>query len=107
MTKLYVSEYARLTETYGPGGVPAQAPEEPPIATQVVDYSAGTAVSSAFNAKTRFVRIHADSICSVKFGTGSLAAAATTDPRMAADQTEFRGLPKDGSITKVAAITNT
>jgi hypothetical protein len=106
MTKLYVAEYAGLTPVTSHNGIPAQCPQEPALAVQVVDYTAGTAASSAFNAKTRFVRIHCDSSCSVKFG-GTSVTAAVTDPRMAADQTEFRGLPLDGSVTKVAAITNT
>jgi len=106
MTKLYISEYARMTPSSGPGNTVVQAPEEPPITTQVVDYTSGAAQSAAFNAKTKFVRLHCDSICSVKFGANP--TATVNDPRMAAGQTEFRGVNiADGSAAKVSAITNT
>jgi len=105
MTKLYVSEYARMTQASGPGNSVVQSPEEPPLAVQVVDYTSGAAQSAAFNAKTRFVRLHADSICSVRFAANP--TATVNDPRLAAGQTEFRGIPADGSAAKVSAITNT
>lgn len=114
MTKLYVTEYARVKLVSGPGGAVAQCPEEPPLAEQVVDYSGGAAQSSAFNAKTRFIRVHADSICSRLIGSNP--TATTAKARMSADQTEYIGLPPDhgdgsaGSGTvayKISAITNT
>jgi hypothetical protein len=105
MTKLYVTEYANVTLVNTPGGGAAQCGEEPALAEQVVDFSSGAAASAAFNAKTRFVRLHADSICSVKFGTAPVATTASS--RMAADQTEFRGVDRSGNATKVSAITNT
>jgi hypothetical protein len=105
MTKLYISEYARVTQASGPGNAVVQAPEEPPVATQVVDFTSGVTPSAAFNAKTRFVRLHTDAICSVKFGAAPVATA--NDPRLAAGQTELRGIPTDGSAAKVSAISNT
>jgi hypothetical protein len=42
-----------------------------------------------------------DSICSVSFGT--TPTATTSDPRMAAGQTEFHGVPV-GAGFKVSAI---
>lgn len=105
MSKLYISEYARVTQASGPGNAMVQAPEEPPLATQVVDFTSGAAQSAAFNAKTRFVRLHADAVCSVKFGAAPTATA--NDARMAAGLTEFRGIPTDGSAVKVSAISNT
>ena len=105
MSKLYISEYARVTQTSGPGNAVVQAPEEPPIATQVVDFTSGAAQSAAFNVKTRFVRLNADAICSVKFGAAP--TATTNDARVAAGQSELRGIPSDGSAAKVSAIANT
>jgi hypothetical protein len=105
MTKLYITEYARMSQSSGPGNTVVQAPEEPPLAEQVVDFSGGAAQSSAFNAKTRFVRLHTDSICSVKFGANP--TATTSSARMAAGQTEHKGISGDGSAAKVSAITNT
>jgi hypothetical protein len=105
MTKLYISEYARMTQASGPGNSVVQAPEEPPLAVQVVDYTSGAAQSAAFNAKTRFVRLHADTICSIRFAANPTATA--NDPRLGAGLTEYRGIAADGSAAKVSAITNT
>jgi hypothetical protein len=106
MSKLYIAEYARLTQASGPGNAATvQAPEEPPIATQIVDFASGAAASAAFNAKTRFVRLHTDAICSVRFGAAP--TATVNDPRMAAGQTELRGIALDGGAAKVSAIANT
>jgi hypothetical protein len=105
MSKLYISEYARVTQASGPGNTAVQAPEEPPVATQVVDFTSGAAQSAAFNAKTRFVRLHADAICSVKFGAAP--TATVSDPRLALGQTEYRGIPADGSTVRLSAISNT
>ena len=105
MSKLYISEYARMTQASGPGNAVIQAPEEPPIASQVVDFTSGAAQSAAFNAKTRFLRLHTDAICSVKFAANP--TATVNDARLAAGQTELRGIPADGSAAKVSAIANT
>jgi hypothetical protein len=105
MSKLYISEYARVTQASGPGNTAVQAPEEPPVATQVVDFTSGAAQSAAFNAKTRFVRLHTDAICSVKFGAAP--TATISDPRLALGQTEYRGIPADGSAARLSAISNT
>ena len=103
MTKLYVTEYATIAIPQV-GGLASQVPMEPPLAEQVVDYSGGVAASAAFNAKTVLVRIEADSICSVLFGTAP--TAAVTSGRFAAGQAEYRGVPR-GQAFKVSAITNT
>jgi len=101
MTKLYVREYVEPPVHLG-GLLPMAS--EPGVADQVVDYNAGVASSSAFNAKTRFVRVHTDAICSILFGTAP--TALTTSARMAAGQTEYFEVPK-GQSYKVSAITNT
>lgn len=107
MTKAYISEYARGTldgRTFIPSA------EEPSLASQVVDYTAGAAVSTLLNAKTRFVRIHVDSIASFKVSTAG-TLATTADARMAANATEYFGVPNSpletGSNMKFSFITNT
>jgi hypothetical protein len=49
------------------------------------------------------VRIHTDAICSISFGTAPTATA--TNRRLAANQTEYFGVPLGGSY-KVAVISN-
>lgn len=101
MAVLYVTEYQYM------GQVPnsaAQMPQEPPLAEQTIAIGGTSTQSSNFNAKTRFVRLHTDAICSIEFGTNPTASATTG--RMAANQTEYRAVPEGGSF-KVAVITNT
>jgi hypothetical protein len=97
MTKVYVSEYATPAII---NGVVLEIPAEPPLATQVIDYSGGVA-SITLGAGTRYVRLQNDSICSMSF-TGT--NATTSDARSPAENVEFKGV-QPGS--KISAITNT
>jgi len=97
---LYVTEFSGM---YQVDGKAPQVVTQPPVAEQTVSYGA-TTQSSAFNAATRIVRIHTDSICSIAFG--SSPTATTSKMRMAAGQTEYFAVPTNVSW-KVAAITNT
>lgn len=63
----------------------------------------GAAQSNAFATNTRLVRLHADTICYVKFGTNPTAVTAT-DARLAANQTEYFAVqPGDGMKLSVVA----
>lgn len=108
MTKLYVEEYVRGTLASGPGGALMQAAEGPPIAEYIIDYATGEAHGANLNAKTRFLRIHADSICVRKVGAEAVAAV-TGGGRMDAGQTEYMGVSQTEVIagTRVSAITTT
>jgi hypothetical protein len=102
MAVLFIAEYVQPAQFEG-GNVVA-FPQEPPIAEQTVAIGGASVQSAAFNAKTTFVRIHTDVICSVKFGTNPTASATTA--RMAGGQERFVGVPV-GQAFKVAVITNT
>lgn len=98
MATLYITEYDKLADdTRGPVPVGGTV-----VASQTVTIGAGSTQSNAFNAATRFVRLHTDAICSVEFGANPTATAAKA--RMAADQTEYFGVTGG---QKVAVITNT
>lgn len=97
MTKVYVSEYATLANI---GGGIAQISPEPPLATQIIDYSGGVA-SITLGAQTRYVRLQNDSICSMSF---TATNAATTDARSPADTIEYKAVQPS---SKISAITNT
>lgn len=99
MAVLYITEYAQFPVIQGSV---VQAPDDPPLADQTVAIGGTTAQSSAFNAKTRVIRIHTDAICSVL--VGSNPTATTGKGRMAANQTEYRSV-KPGH--KIAVISNT
>lgn len=101
MAFMYIEEFAEMgivqRNEYPIGRQPA-------VARQQIAIAAGNTVSAAFNTKTRFVRIHVDAICSYRFGDAPVAVA--TDPRLAANQTEYFAVEPGGS-NKVANITNT
>lgn len=99
MATFYIAEYDRLGVDYR--GL-VQAGQEPAIATQTVAIGGTSTQSAAFNARTKFIRVHCDAICSVSFGTSPTATTST--PRLAANQTEFFGVVPGH---KVAVITNT
>jgi hypothetical protein len=102
MAVVYITEYANIA--VGPGGRLSQIPEEPPLAEQTVVIGAGSLQSSAFNSKTRVIRVASDAICAVLVGTNPTAVNGTSG-RMAAGQTEYRGIPATGGPYKIAVIT--
>ena len=77
------------------------AGKEPAVAGQQVTFTT-TVQSAAFNESTRFVRLHADSICRIEFGANPTATG--TSMRMAAGATEYFGVTPG---MKVAAVTST
>jgi hypothetical protein len=97
MATLYISEYSGIGF-----GSNQSLPQEPPLAEQTVSMSGTSAQSSAFNAATRFIRVHTDAICSILIGSNP--TATTAKKRLAADQTEYFAV---NSGDKIAAITNT
>ncbi len=100
MATLYVAEFATVGGTSNFGVAGAQVP---PIREQSATISgASVAIASSFTTNTRFVRVHADAICSVAFGTTPTATVANM--RMAANQTEYFAVPQSGY--KVAVISN-
>lgn len=99
---VYISEFAEATFLQGSQNTVARGPV---LADQKLTLS-GSTLSSAFNAKTKIIRVHTDEIISLVFEAepGDGATATTSDMRLAADQTEYFEV-KPG--TKVAAISNT
>ena len=107
MAFLYITEFAAFALPGAPGGL-GQVAAQPPLAEQAIANTGGNTQSNAFNANTRFVRLHTDSICAIEFGTNptAVAAGATGTARLAANQTEYFGVPK-GQSFKVAVILST
>lgn len=100
MATVYIEEFVDLPT--GANGQLAPIARAPGVARQTVAVGGSSTQSSAFNAKTRYVRLHTDTICSVLFGANP--TATTSSPRMAADQTEYFAVnPGD----RVAVIANT
>ena len=109
MSTLYISEYKNLPIGTGLDGA-GQAVDgivpcglEPALATQTVTVGGSSTQSNAFNAATRFVRLHTDTTCSFVIGTNP--TAATTSARLYANTTEFFGVTP-GNGLKLAVIGN-
>jgi hypothetical protein len=100
MATLYITE---LSNSGNSNTAPyLQMAAQPPIAEQTVAIGASSAQSSALNAATKFVRLFTDTVCGISFGTNPTAGA--TSARMAANTTEYFGVPQ-GQSFKVAVIT--
>lgn len=106
MAFLCVTEYAEIA--IGPAGRVGQMPVAPAIATQGVANAGASTQSTAFNAKTKFVRLHTDTVCCYELGLNPTAVAigASMTSRLAAGQTEYIAVPL-GAGFKVAAVLST
>ena len=102
MSVLYITEYLDIDGA-------RQIPREPALASQTVAIGSSSTTSQPFNAQTTVVRLHTDAICSVVIGPVGTASAPLTatigSSRMAAGQTEYRGLVLNGLTQFQAAVT--
>ncbi len=98
MAVCYISEFAALANVTG-----ANIAMMPPLAQQTVAIGAETD-SNAFNASTRYIRVHVDAICSIAVGV--TPTASTSMLRMSAESTEYFAVPLNGGY-KLSVITNT
>jgi len=100
MTTLYIAEFEAIYVRPASG---AMAGHCPPLAEQTLSNTGGSTASAAFTQQTHLIRVHTDSICSVRIG-GTSPVATTVNMRLAAGQTEyFVVVPGD----KLAVILNT
>src|SRR5574341_71915 len=104
MAFLYISEYQYLAIDAISGRI--AAPKDPPVATQQIAIGVGSAASAAFNARTKFIEVHTDAVCSIATSAnpGATPTAVATARRMAAGETRYYGVEPDD---KIAVITHT
>lgn len=99
MAVLYIKEYSNLA--MASQGL-MQIPDEGSlVAEQTLAIGGSSVASSAFNAKTKFVRLIADSVCAISFGAAPTAATASgtgtasgTSDRLAQNTPEYRGVER-------------
>lgn len=96
----YVTEYCRGAQIEN--GQLLQVGEEPIVAAERVANAGASTQGSAFNAKTKFIMVHADSICSYKIGANPVAVVG--EGRMAAGETRYFGVYPGH---KIAFVLNT
>ena len=97
MASVWVTEYAELARDSMGQVIPVG--KEPSITVQKLTIGVSSTASSAFNGKTKFIRLHGDA--AFHFAIASTPTAANTDSRIAADASEYFGVI-DGQ--KVAVI---
>lgn len=100
MADIYITEYALLARDWNNFHIAAGA--EPNLAEQKVSNPAVSTQSSAFNARTRFIMVHAQAAAHIAIGANP--TAATTGHRLAAGETRFYGVTGGH---KLAAINGT
>ena len=101
MATLYITELLDLGKSHSAGA--GQMAKLPAMAEQTVAIGAGSVQSAALNRNTRFVRLMADSICSVAVGASPTATA--TNMRLAANVPEYFEI--SGPTRLIAVIANT
>jgi hypothetical protein len=99
MAALNIREYSTMGQVIGPSPLCFEAP----LARQNVNITGGSVASNPFNVRTRYVRLQCDAICRVEFGMNPTADGLSG--RMAANQTEYFGIPEGGSYS-VAVISS-
>ncbi len=100
MAVLYITEYASIAQDSG--GQPILV--EPNNTEQHVAIGASSAQSATLQNNTRYVRLQADAVCSIAFGSNPTAVA--TSHRLPANTVEIVAVPINSAF-KIANITNT
>jgi hypothetical protein len=88
MADIYITEYVKLARDGGNYHIAAG--KEPAIADQKISNPATTTQSSAFNALTTFVMVHASAAAHLTFGANPTATTGTH--RIGANETRFYGV---------------
>lgn len=80
---------------------------EPATANNPVAIGGGSVQSAIFNARTKFIRVHADAACRVEIGVDP-TAVNNVSKRIGANGTEYFGVAtRDGTLLRAAVITTT
>jgi len=105
MATLYITEVEKVAFTLV-DGQPVAAPQLPGVAEQAVAIAAGSTPSAPFNARTRYVLINADAVCSLAWAAndGSVPTANVGAQRMGQNETRFIGVTPGGRLAVIANV---
>ena len=98
MAKAYIEEFRDVS--YDQRGRPMPVAEQPSLATQVVEFSTATKNGTPLKPNTRLVRLIADAKAHYTFGNDPTATA--DHPYLAADASEFFGIPEGGTRPEIS-----
>ena len=73
--------------------------------TQIIAYDGNVAVTNAFGAQTRQVRLDANSACHYQIGDGTQTASVTTSPFLPANLSEYVTVAPGQRISAIKAAT--
>jgi hypothetical protein len=106
MAFLNVTEYAEIA--IGPAGRVGQMPVSPKIASYGVANAGASTQGPVVNAKTRVLRLQADTVCcyEVDINPTAVAIGAGMSNRLAVGQIEYVTVPQ-GAGYRVAAVLST
>jgi hypothetical protein len=106
MAFLNVTEYAEIA--VGPAGRVGQMPMSPKIASYGIGNAGASTQGQVFNAKTKFVRLEADTVCCYEIDVNPTAVTigAGMSSRLAAGQAEYLAVPQ-GAGFRVAVVLST
>lgn len=102
MADIYITEYVKLGADAN--GKMVLAGFEPAVAEQIISNPVASTQSSALNALTTFVMVHATASANIKFGANP--TAVLTSGHLAAGETRFYAV-QQGQAMKIAAINGT
>jgi len=102
LSTLYIAEYASAPLDAKGRILPSFGYEEGAPVEQHVAISGSSTQSAAFNAQSRFIRVHTDAICAIAIGTNPTAVA--TAHRMPANATEVYGIVPGHKIAVIMAV---
>ena len=100
MALLTITEFHRFAVDSFGGTIPA--PLMPPTAEQAISVSGSSAASSAFNAATSMIMVHADSAMCLKFGA-TAPTALVGYHAVGANETRFYGVQPGSFVAAIAA----
>lgn len=98
MAELYVAEFENLA--FDQNGKPVLTGKCPPLNEQKKTFTTSAAVDTAFNNKTRFVRIMVDADAHIAFGTSP--TATTSNMPISANTPEYFGVNAGHKVAAVA-----
>jgi len=106
MASLYIEEFQGVGQPQQQRdfiGAALATRELPSVSQPVISITGSSTPSNPFATQTIMIRVHCDSICSVKVG-GVSPVATTQNMRLAANQTEYFSVRQGDALAVIANV---